>query len=391
MSKKEQGAKIGRGNKGLSVDTKFHLLDIEQGSITPTTHKVRDLFKDINDMAQYINVSDLVTDGNVPDKMDDAIFYRETYHHDTWKSPILRFGINGYPTPIKTYLADHNKNQQEALKQAELDKMSNASNSTNYPKFVTQVILTQLEQDLMQHAVQYLTVNKLKVVLIDIFPRALKAEKSIKLGDIEIPVSIDKPIPTHTVVLYSNSEKGQILVLDPNNPRFSGHLKHSNKAVITDDNQSDTHKIYAPKAGVTTGPNKDQYRDCIDLAAKLAALLDMDTTNYTNHDDIIKSEVVKVVSNNLAITKLEVDNPLRIKQVSHLKKMSEISQALQQLNDKAKIEAEKALQIRKAEEQAAKDKYNSQIIEINNDLESNISELIGKVAEDSDLSGGHYA
>jgi hypothetical protein len=149
------------------------------------------------------------------------------------------------------------------------------------------------------------------------------------------------------------------------------------------------HKIYAPKHNAKKGPDKDSYRDCIDLAAKLAALLDLDPGNYLSVDEVMKSNAVLLVSNNPNITKLPKrmveDLPFRIKQVSHLVKLQEINEELskhalllQKRVESADVEFEAKLAELKRE-------YNAKIDNANVALDSDVSTLVGLIAIDQEL------
>jgi hypothetical protein len=388
----------------LPQNLALHAEGMSKRSITPTTHKQRDVFKDTADMQVAAS-----TGSPAPSDMQDGMFYQDTYSHPTWQAPVLHFGINGHYAPMYPVLAQHNAMQQQKMTAGGTSVITNASNATEYPKFVQRVTLTQYEQDLMHHAMHYLAASSVsaasatgmkKVVLVDTFPRTLKANptKALNVGDIEIP-SGTEPLPTHAVVLYCNT-KGQILVIDPNSPQFSGHLQHiqplsSTTQVLVSSNPSELHKPYSPKATSTppnTGPDKAKYRDCVDIAVKLAALLDLDPTDYTSHDQVMQSGAVRLVSNALAITRLDIpaDNPLRIKQVSHLGLIRQINDDLLRQSVALVQKIKDALAIRKAEEIAAKQKYEATEAQANMDYGTDVSGLIGQVAQHPELADGDY-
>jgi hypothetical protein len=160
--------------------------------------------------------------------MSDAIFYQDTYHHAIWAAPIVHFGINSHNQSIRSSLTTHNTTQQPAMSASGVQS-NVSSRASEYQKFSAVIIPTIYEQDLVRHAIYYLTnaTAPHKVVLVDVLPRALTAvpQHSINLGDIKVPSDPNVPILTHAVVLYKNSQ-GQVLVIDPNNPQFSGHLQH---------------------------------------------------------------------------------------------------------------------------------------------------------------------
>lgn len=377
--------KVKRGSG--APDLANHDTDMRLRSITPTTHLQRDLYQDGTDL----NSGSLASS-----PINDAIFYQDVYKHKTWAAEIVSFGINSYNVTIRAELVRHNALQ--ATKIATLGAMSNASNATNYPQFVKEIIPTQYEQELMDCAIKYFVDQKKKVVLVDTFPRALKADSKskLKLGDIEIPSPIE-PLATHTVILYKNS-RGDILVIDPNNPKFSGHLQHikviGQQNFLVSNSPSDMHKIYAPKPNTKTGPTKDLYRDCVDLAVKLAALLDIDPVDYQSVDQVMQSNAVFLISNREPITKfpkrIVEDLPLRIKQVSHLGKLEVINNdLLKYANSLDKKEMEATLKL-KAAEKAAKASFEMEIADARTTLELEVSNLLGHCANDPDL-GGSYA
>jgi hypothetical protein len=83
----------------------------------------------------------------------------------------------------------------------------------------------------------------------------------------------DNSLPeTHTVVLFKNSEK-QFIIIDPSNSSFSKHLS-TNTKLISDELEILTLqkelRIYEQDKQVGTGPSASQYRDCIDIAVKIA-------------------------------------------------------------------------------------------------------------------------
>jgi hypothetical protein len=371
-------ATVDKIKRATSTEINNHIKDIDEGSITPRTLMSREVFQDINDLKNSAN-------STVIPQIQDALFYRETYSHDTWNSQILHFGINSYNKKIRSELVQHNKTQKNNISLSSLSDKSNASNTTKYGEFVKVINPTSYEKEL----VEYVTSKSLKVCLIDIFPRTLKKDstKNLELGDIEIPGQDTEPLATHTVILYKNSQ-GKFLVIDPSNPKFSGHLKNLN---LTVDVPDESHKIYAPKTGVKTGPKKDEYRDCTDIAVKLAALLDKDTTDYQDLDGIMKSEAVRLVSNQGAITKVVIeDKPIRIKQVSNLDKTKEINESFVSKNNAYQQNLKNKKEELRIEQEALKQKYQVNFDQITSSYENDLVSLIGQFATQTELEGGFY-
>jgi len=134
-----------------------------------------------------------------------------------------------------------------------------------------------------------------KVVLVDIFARDDK-------GAIKIEGS--KP-ETHTIVLYAQQNKSalQILVIDPSNSDYSKHLATNTLRVFGRDDlnieiivPSKQHKIYASPDKDKVGSNPDQYRDCIDIAVKIAFGLDK-FKGVISINDIMSLEPIIEVTN----------------------------------------------------------------------------------------------
>jgi hypothetical protein len=183
------------------------------------------------------------------------------------------------------------------------------------------ILLHPLEILLIQDAVNYLQKGISKTVLVDIFVR--NDDGSIRLKG-------DKP-DTHTIVLYKTINS-KYAIIDPSNSEFSQHLNCNINIsrIFNDDTQflipSKQIKIYSPADKDNVGPNPNQYRDCIDIAVKIAFCLNrledvIDINNIESLNDIIE------LSNNISInSSLSIINNLsfRIRQASkeEVKKLS---------------------------------------------------------------------
>ncbi len=86
------------------------------------------------------------------------------------------------------------------------------------------------------------------------------------------------------------------MIIDPNNSQFSAHLSNFRpeifEAIYTPNN---LYKIYSRPEGSRTGFASDKFRDCIDIAVKLAFGLNIDTSNYESLLDLMKSQTVKFI------------------------------------------------------------------------------------------------
>ncbi|MEK6869315.1 MAG: hypothetical protein AABX74_03745, partial [Nanoarchaeota archaeon] len=127
----------------------------------------------------------------------------------------------------------------------------------------------------MKFAIDYLKLSEHKTILIDVFKRELTGNSKGLISDLQ-------ELDTHTVVLYNTGSK--ILVIDPSNPQFSSPLANFNKALIeVSYSANDKYKIYQPPEKASEkgliGKNVYQWRDCIDVAVKLAFGLNNEDEN----------------------------------------------------------------------------------------------------------------
>ena len=342
-------ATVHRGKSDISSQVRnCHEHDIRSRSVTPSTHTERNLYEDFNDLQ---NSQGLVSNNH--------LYQIDEYDHSSWGgNPIMHFGINGYSQTIIQNIKTHNVTQQIAIQQIPELKSGNASGASRYPAFKQNIILTTDEQNLVQHVAQHLVQNLapsgVKAVLVDTFPRALKKDVSNELGDIltkqvQVGQTLVETVPVHTVILYTNQAlNGQILVIDPNSPQFSGHLDNIFNVNISQ-SPSALHKPYTPppppqnaSPGVSnTGNETVKWRDCVDISLKLAALLNLNTSqNYVDHNSVMCSKEVKFISNNAKIIGSDQFKALalRIKQISDLNQLCtfniELDQKVSELDSK---------------------------------------------------------
>ena len=140
---------------------------------------------------------------------------------------------------------------------------------------------------------------------------------------------------SHSVVLYKNpadsSGKHQVVVIDPSNFQHSSHLASED---MIRESASASGLIHRLLSGIKTfhkgtqiykpftdnvGSSHSQYRDCVDLAVKLAFGLAQSRgdLSFGTIDDIKNNEIVTMFSNQLDKTSLSVA-PTRLKQSSDL-------------------------------------------------------------------------
>lgn len=184
---------------------------------------------------------------------------------------------------------------------------SNKSNDQavlNYDNFKT---LHPLETLLFKEALGYMLSEKNKSILVDIFERD-------KSGYIDISDK-DKP-KTHTVVLcredFSNNN---FLVIDPSNSEFSKHfglLGVNNILSMELEKEINifvspvNYKIYEQNKDIGTGYAFNKFRDCVDIAFKLAKKINEEPAEKVTfsaiNNKIFEQDkanlIIKVITNN---------------------------------------------------------------------------------------------
>jgi hypothetical protein len=244
------------------------------------------------------------------------IFFQDQYQHlnkaDTRVGPVVhRLGIN---------FASMKDNEILQLFDSGTHYVSSAASTASKTEMKVK-LQHPLELFLLEDAVQYLRVNTTKTaILLDILKR-----------DDEGKITIDsnnKP-EVHTVVLCKTSKTDEYLVIDPNKVSHSSHIAgtgiHDRDFSIMIPKISD---IYTgPKD--KTGPKVEQFRDCIDIAVKLALSFEA-KGNPIDQDRLDTNEVVQMVSNNAdldkAILKVTGEKAVRIKQRSNTESIKKFHQ-----------------------------------------------------------------
>ena len=303
----------------------MHEKAAKQRSITPETYR--------GDRVKFAKstIKSLVQ----KDSIEDEFFYVDQYQYkDSKTSHVLHFGINIYIEGLQDELSEHNKSQKDISE-------SKLTNNTNNHKAVSKsTSLTEYEKIVLKEAFEYLKTG-VKTVLVDVFERD-------KAG-------IVSSFETHTVVLYNNAKTGKVFVIDPSNPQFSSHIANFHQCIEVD--YSDKMKIYQPPEKASEkgfiGPNTNQWRDCIDIAVKIAFGLN-NTLGFNNLKETLSSDAILSITNSYKINdsipdqiqeKSFVKIPLRIQQKSNLKigndfyKFSKVvKQNLVDINDKNSLE-----------------------------------------------------
>lgn len=281
------------------------------GSITPATH--------IYETTAYLNEdkSTFVTEYAYPNKTGDGL-----------QSHVVRFGIKSKSAVIIEEMKEIiNESQNKSVVSSNFTEINKVIQKKELIKFTDQ------EKNVLNNAIKYLKNNESKKsVIVDIFERQFQAEnpkstiKSVTINESE----------THSVVILRSDTMNKYFVVDPNKTSFSCSL--GVKDLIADVElivPSKQCEIY--KAGNKTkiGQGKDQWRDCIDIAVKLAFLFN-NMENLPTIEELEKFSVsdwkeVQLVSNQTKIDANILDKSVhsqegvRIKQISDILDIKEYS------------------------------------------------------------------
>lgn len=319
---------------------------VQQRSITPETYK--------NHEVKFVKHK--VLSINKTSTLEDEFFYVDKYEYK--KSNVLHFGINTYSKELISEIElSYNAN---VSKDKLLDLKSIASIISQKDKVIlnieelkktSKILLTEFEKISINEAISYLANNiNITTALVDVFVRDADNKVIIKNGEPE----------THTAVLYK--QDGKYLVIDPSNANFSRILAgvsddvilcHSNKLQIymPPSDKSEIGIKLVNKYGSVTGVNNDQYRDCIDIAVKLAfnlnanlnfginkiKVVDYGSNVYAiDYQSLREYPTIKEITNQQELYKLLPGSlevfPVRVKQSSDVTHEKKITTVLKFLN-----------------------------------------------------------
>ena len=257
--------------------------------------------------------------------------YIDTYRFND--TSVCRFGINVFAEELR-----HTRPTEDAGgTHGSRSRYSNKS-GTNLLDAVKGIKHEAVEIKVLQEAVNHLF-SRLEIcsVLVDIIARG---------GD---GLSINErtgEYETHTVILYKNPPNAEgthsVTVIDPSNFAFSAHL--GNPDIIGDSTEGGSvpkvgHtllaknedglpkiviipnskvKIYQPKKA--TGLMHKDYRDCVDIAVKLALGFDVaEKTSIASVDELKANVVIQSIAN----TAIDIHYPARIKHPVRIKQASD--------------------------------------------------------------------
>jgi hypothetical protein len=260
--------------------------EIENYSITPRTLESRSFVNDI----------------------DDEIFVD---HYKYGKNSVKRFGLNIHSSKLSKEIQKYNQNTKDKLDAKSIVSSTSSMKTSKKAekdiedyKIVAVKVLTNLEKDAVKMAISHIKNDKVKTALVDVF------ERDADNNDVEIENSLPK---THTVVLYEQSSK--YLVIDPSNATFSQILVGANDDIRV----CFSKKLQIYKAADNNiGSKPNQWRDCIDIAVKLA--FNMTINAKLGFDNLHVEELNK--NNNIGyIQAVSVKEASSIKEITNQKSM----------------------------------------------------------------------
>lgn len=237
--------------------------EVRTGSITPTTFQSKEFEQSLND-----------------------IWYKDTYSYNQYS--VVKFGINERSTMLNLPSSSiASKEESESSKLLKTRDIKNINFET-------------VEINILEKAIDYLSDNRM--VLVNIFARTSGGK-----------IKSDGTLPeVHTVVLYKNNPDtstgiSDIIVIDPSNSAFSSHLSKFNDnrlngcswkiSTLPIDPQKIL-KIYEAPSEVPKGTNFDEYRNCTDIAVKIAFGLQTLSDGFKiSVNDLCNSSFIKNLSN----------------------------------------------------------------------------------------------
>lgn len=221
-------------------------------------------------------------------KTDESKFHvsKKWFFVEQSERGINRYGIDSHfckdllPSNIDAAETSHSHNS--------------SSTQTNTEMPTTQKILCPAELFVIRKALSSLAEVDKGVVLVDIFGRDTH-------GNIKLDLKREDNAEVHTVVLYKESTK--VTVLDPINGGASRHVVLDINEILC---QADVYlslsslnklqKFYQRPKEKKTGMANDNFRDCVDIAYKLATIIQnlgfpatpTETKGFTNWNPLLQ-------------------------------------------------------------------------------------------------------
>lgn len=297
--------------------------DVLRYSITPTTFETRQYEKDL-----------------------DCWYHVDHYHT---ASEATRFGLNDKSSALQAVI----KSECKTFDASSARPPSTVRSTKYLPEDARKIALCSSEQDLINMAVEHLVKYGERAVVVDILERMNGGREN---GFVKFENGIPK---IHSVVLYMNPTQAAaqavgaaaaatpvLSVIDPSNLLFSVHLSNFKPQVNGTTYEMRTfhksvqiYKPYAPKGQLPDiGEKSHQFRDCIDIAVKLAMNLNASSTHHDLSDinaSLATCPIIQNISNQSQFDGgiIEPKLPVRVKQtsdVSMVEKFCEVQRKTKQ-------------------------------------------------------------
>lgn len=333
LNQKLQTAKrlLDESNQIINLAVKNQVLSSGEGDGLTNINPISNLLQTkVNDLSNQIIKVELY--GKSIELEIDSKTYEDIYENIE-DNTVTRYGIDSKES-IKIAVSYNEQLKKLDLIKTQGSQTGSRKSGKSNKEEQSDILLHPLEVKIVQSAITSLQLGKQKTALIDIFARDDKEQ-------IQFDTKTKLP-ETHTVVLYKNTTN-EYIIIDPSNSSFSSHLaSKSNNNLIGDSIKiiaaEKELKIYSPASKDNIGPNPNQYRDCIDIAVKLAfGLNKIDTIDIK---DLTNLESIQEITNNSHIGKYIPSLPdefsLRIKQASETKIVKHVSSLLEYIDKQLK-------------------------------------------------------
>lgn len=380
------------------VSKKLQELKEQNEKVEKFYTEVQGNFQDQEDLSKFLTLQE----EELNKLISDTIFVKKYQYKESKTSKVLRIGINSLNKPLKEWIE---KEYNPLIKKEQIIQVSDVASilsksikhkdpkeeeilkekDTKFQEFKLKAVkqITPIEKSIVQQGIDYLDGTMDKTVLVDLFARHSKdgkyainyIDKGVDYKSGHIKYTKDGNIESHTVVLCKENNK--YLIIDPNNAEFSAILigAHNDIRVCL----SKKFQVYQPIENAEEqgllGLKPYQWRDCIDIAVKLAFNLNKNNQKI-ELETFNKSEVIKTDSlkNNISIQEItnnpDILNkipeelkyyPVRVKQSSNLTDQKIITEALKvfsyQYNKVEKLIEETGLSYINKKVEQKKDSY----------------------------------
>ncbi|MES2215466.1 MAG: hypothetical protein V4485_05600 [Pseudomonadota bacterium] len=232
--------------------------------------------------------------------------FEDEYSHG--RTTVVRFGIDPHSPDVQAEITSCNARAQKPsdVKSVASTKIPRDTEIQTY-RDEAKKQLTQVEKTNVAEAIAHLNKGPGKTALVDVFVR-------------DDAGKIDPTNPEiHTVLLFAQADvttgQSKYLVIDPSNSCFSHILAGGNDDIRVCFNKK--FQIYKPFGAA--GPNPDQWRDCIDIAVKLAFSIEVNAKLFPT----MRIDVQELASNIGEIDPTSLSASFAVREITNSKAMND--------------------------------------------------------------------